>query len=79
MLRVGLDLGIYELIANSTGPVTAAQVAEKTKADLVLTERIMRNLAAITHVDEVGASVYRANKVTKAFASPKGIHLGNFA
>ncbi len=54
-------------------------MADETEADLVLIERILRNLAALGHVDETGPGSYKANKVTKAFTTHKGVNLAKFS
>ena len=38
----------------------------------------MRNLAAIDAVDEVGTEEYKASKISRAFAQPKGISGAKF-
>ena len=79
VLRVGLELGIYDLLVQRESAVESLDVAKATGADAVLTERILRNLAALGHVDETGDRGYAANKITKAFTTPKGISGANFS
>ncbi|KAF3022577.1 hypothetical protein E8E14_013322 [Neopestalotiopsis sp. 37M] len=63
--HVGIDLGIFKLLTASSDHLTVGVVAEKTGADIQLTNRILRFLAAIGAVDEVGKDQYAANHVTK--------------
>ena len=79
ILRLGLDLGIYELLVNRNDAVTVDEVSKEVKADKQLMERVFRNLAAMGHVDEAGNGAYKANKVTRAFTTPKGVHLASFS
>ena len=76
---MALDLGIYDLISRGSQAIECREVADETKADLVLIERILRNLAALGHIDETGVGAYKANKVTKAFTTQKGINLAKFS
>ena len=73
ILRLGLDLGIYERLVQCQDTLNSNDIAKETGADPVLVERILRNLAALDHVEEVGHDTYRANKITKAFTTPKGV------
>lgn len=73
MMEVGNDLSLYKYLVERKEPTTTDEAATATKCDPVLMRRILRNLAAADHVDEVDADVFVANKLTAALASPKGI------
>lgn len=53
--------------------MTTDELAKETKADPALMKRILRNLAAFTHVDELDVDLFTANKFSKAFTHPKGV------
>lgn len=78
MLRVALDLGIYDLLVKRGTAVDSQDIAKEKGVDPVLMERIMRNLAAANHVAEVGPSRYAANKASRAFTTAKGISMATF-
>ncbi len=59
--------------------MTTGEVAKEAKADPVLMARILRNLAAFGHIDEVGADKFQANKFSRAFTTTKGISLAKFS
>ncbi|KAK4907421.1 hypothetical protein LTR49_023567 [Elasticomyces elasticus] len=73
ILRLGLDLGIYKLLAENKRALDSRTIAMQTGANLVLVERVMRNLAGLGHVEERGENAFAANKFTRAFNSDKGI------
>ena len=52
---------------------SSEDVAAATGADPVLMRRILRNLAALGHVDEVDANQYRANKFSRVFTTKHGV------
>ncbi|KAK3314586.1 O-methyl transferase B [Apodospora peruviana] len=64
-VKIGFDLGIFKLLAASEGGLTVDEVSQKTGADTELTNRILRFLASIDAVDEIGKDRYAANHVTK--------------
>ena len=79
MLRLALDLGLYETLVQNGKSMSTEELAEKAKADPALMKRIMRNLAAVSHVDETGEDMFVANKITKAFTSSKGVNGAKFS
>jgi hypothetical protein len=66
-------LNIFKIIVDSKEPPTLESLAKTTDADSVLLGRIMRGLCAIHAVEDVGEEKYAPTKLTRAFASRKGI------
>ncbi len=79
MLQVGLDLGIYDTLTHHSSPMSCRDIVSEGQVDLTLLERILRNLAALGHIDEAEPGTYQANKVTTAFTTPKGVNLARFS
>lgn len=87
MHNLAMDLGIHaylvsgrlhgsihgEMNGETTDVASSEEVAKATSADPVLMQRIMRNLAALGHVEEVDVDSYRAGKFSKAFTTTAGI------
>ena len=59
--------------------MTTEELARETKADPALMKRVLRNLAALSHIDEVDDDVFMANKFSKAFTLPKGVGGAKFS
>ncbi|KAF2870881.1 O-methyltransferase-domain-containing protein [Massariosphaeria phaeospora] len=72
LIKIGVDLGIFRLIAEAEDPTTLDQLSKSIQIERVLLERIMRGLVAIDAVDETGPQLYGPTNTTKAFASTKG-------
>ncbi|OKL55915.1 hypothetical protein UA08_08822 [Talaromyces atroroseus] len=72
MAMVAVDLGLFrKLAALELGSSrTVSQLAEDTGADVNLLERILRYLASISYVQEVGPDRYTASKLTHMLANP---------
>ena len=74
LLRLGLELGIFDILAKSTGSLDVARLAKETGvADQTLLSRILRALGSMNAVGEVGIDTYMATNFTRAFTSLKGI------
>ncbi|RYP65821.1 hypothetical protein DL771_008122 [Monosporascus sp. 5C6A] len=73
LLKMGIDLGIFRKLVNSTTSTTLGELVAASGADAVLLARIMRGLSSIHAVDEVGVELYEPNKVTRAFTTVKGV------
>ena len=72
-VRIAIGANIFEVMGKSDGPLTAQQIMEGSKADEDLTGRILRYLASMDAVAEVGSESYELTKIGRAFTSPKGI------
>jgi len=73
LLKIGTDLGVFDKIVHSTGPVSLSKLASRTNADGTLLARIMRGLVSMGAVDEADTEVYSPTKVTRAFTGLKGV------
>ena len=69
-LRVLAELKVFKILAEAGNTIAASQLAEITSCDELLLVRCMRAACAVHFVDEAGINEYRANKVTRAFATP---------
>ncbi|KAJ5748752.1 uncharacterized protein N7511_010448 [Penicillium nucicola] len=72
MLRVGQDLGIFDLLSKTEVSISVAQVAERVDAAPELLERVLRHLGATNTIKETGPNEYTANDVTQILGSPFG-------
>ncbi|KAI4095372.1 MAG: hypothetical protein LQ344_001670 [Seirophora lacunosa] len=70
LLQVGINLDLFNILDRSREPVTTRALAEQTGADPALLQRILRFLAAIPAIKEVGPSLFTANKLTKTLTVP---------
>ncbi|KJZ69766.1 hypothetical protein HIM_10849 [Hirsutella minnesotensis 3608] len=65
MIQVGLDLGIFEILASSPGALTVEEVAAKASADAQLIRRILRYYNVINVAREVSVDKYEATNTTR--------------
>ncbi|PKY07885.1 S-adenosyl-L-methionine-dependent methyltransferase [Aspergillus campestris IBT 28561] len=72
LIKMGIDLGIFRTLVDSSSPVTLGELVAASGADEVLLARIMRGLSSIHAVNEAGIERYEPNKVTRAFTTVKG-------
>lgn len=68
-----MDLGIFSLIANRQAPFRLQELVQATKVEEAFLERLLRGLASIGAIKEIGDDQYGPSKITIAFASQKGI------
>ncbi|KAL9600392.1 MAG: hypothetical protein Q9219_003242 [cf. Caloplaca sp. 3 TL-2023] len=73
LIRVAVDIGLFEVLNKSQLPLNAQRLAEKTNTELLLLERILRGLVALHAIEEVNAEDYGPTKISEAFATPKGV------
>ncbi|GKZ29847.1 hypothetical protein AbraIFM66950_006708 [Aspergillus brasiliensis] len=64
-VRIAMDLGIFSTLSERDGPVTLEDLAATKRADLVLTERVLRVLAGIGYVAEHDVRVYTSTTMTR--------------
>lgn len=72
MLSLAMDLGIHDYLVRSDCSVSSEDVAKATGTDVVLMQRILRNLAGLGHIGETDVNRYCSNKFSKAFTTPGG-------
>ncbi|KAF1952674.1 hypothetical protein CC80DRAFT_552172 [Byssothecium circinans] len=53
LIKIGVDLKIFKQLCESKEPVTLSQIAEKTKCEAALLERIMKGLTSFP-INDVG-------------------------
>lgn len=69
--RVASDLKLFEILSQKEGStVSTKQLAETTNADQVLLGRILRYLASVGMVEEVGEDEWTATNITKTLSVP---------
>ena len=73
LIRLALDLKVFEILVKNQGPIGTKALAKETSADPTLLQRILRALAAIGAVGQSGPDEFVATKFSKAFTTPKGI------
>ncbi|MCJ1329290.1 hypothetical protein MMC10_005969 [Thelotrema lepadinum] len=76
VVRVGIDLKIFDTLAASGGPSSLEDLVKETGAAPVLLGRILRHLASTAAIVKTKKDEYAANNVTKALAKP-GFHFDN--
>lgn len=70
VVKIGCDLGIFKSLSATNDPISVDQFANKTGADSLLLERILRYLASLRIVTETGKAEYTANQTTRTLADP---------
>ena len=73
LIRIAIHLNIFGILSESERPLSASEIAEMTRVDVVLLERVLRGLAAMEAVAQVNIDSYAATKISKAFTTPKGV------
>ncbi|KAK4206968.1 hypothetical protein QBC37DRAFT_105079 [Rhypophila decipiens] len=71
LVKLGIDLGIFESLSASKAPLSSAQLAEPTGAEPELVNRITRYLVANRFVAEVGPDSFTARKSTHTLADKR--------
>ncbi|KAI0157909.1 putative O-methyltransferase [Hypoxylon sp. FL1284] len=74
--RVAVDLGLFKYILHHDGPVTSQELAAQSGGEELLIIRILRPLAAMRFVKEVGERTWEATPITKAMTI-EGIAAGH--
>ncbi|KAH8751347.1 O-methyl transferase B [Diaporthe sp. PMI_573] len=64
-VQVGIDLGLFKLLAQSDDALPIEQISKKTSADQQLMTRILRYLAAMGAIRELAKGRYTSNRVTQ--------------
>ncbi|MCJ1401979.1 hypothetical protein MMC11_005196 [Xylographa trunciseda] len=70
-LRMGVELRLFHILVERNGtPISAAELADISKAELLLVVRIMRVISAIGFAKEAGVQSYVATPLTTAISTP---------
>ncbi|KAI1078166.1 S-adenosyl-L-methionine-dependent methyltransferase [Whalleya microplaca] len=64
-VQVGINLGLFRHLVESSEPLTVDRIAEKTKAEPQLLSRLLRYLVAIGVVGETSRGQYTVNQTTR--------------
>jgi demethylsterigmatocystin 6-O-methyltransferase len=70
VVKIGIDLKIFELVAASDSSITLDHLQEKTGAAKALLGRILRYLASFHLVQETGVDSFASTNATKVLANP---------
>ncbi|KAF2186417.1 putative O-methyltransferase [Zopfia rhizophila CBS 207.26] len=68
--RVAVDLKLFNLIAESSGPISAVDLAKASSGAENLIVRLLRPLAALGFVQEVGENKWTATPITHVMSAP---------
>ncbi|KAK0665928.1 S-adenosyl-L-methionine-dependent methyltransferase [Cercophora samala] len=67
LARVGVDIGLFPLLVASKG-CSSVDLAEKTKVDLVLMQRLLRYYQSVGMILQTGPDDFAANNITDTLA-----------
>ncbi|TQV91602.1 sterigmatocystin 8-O-methyltransferase [Cordyceps javanica] len=67
--RIAIGMGLFKLIADSDGPISSKQLAEKSGSEELLIIRTLRPLASVGVVKEAGERQWEPTPVTHAMAT----------
>ncbi|ROV95171.1 hypothetical protein VMCG_08553 [Cytospora schulzeri] len=67
--RIAVDLGLFKYVVAHDGPVTSEELASLSGGEELLIIRILRPLASVGFIDEVGERTWQATPVTEAMAT----------
>jgi len=70
VVKIGIDLKVFELVAASHSSVTLDHLQKETGAAKVLLGRILRYLASFNLIQETGVDSFASTNATKALANP---------
>jgi demethylsterigmatocystin 6-O-methyltransferase len=70
MIKTGFDLGLFKLLSGRKEPTSTEEIAKLNGGDPALISRILRFLASIRVIQEVGQGIFEANKTTRHLADP---------
>ncbi|SPO07028.1 related to O-methyltransferase B [Cephalotrichum gorgonifer] len=71
-LTVGIDTGLFAALAEDGGsPKTAQDLAKKLHIDPPLLCRLMRHIASMGYIDEVGADTYKPTNFSSSLTIPE--------
>ncbi|KAI4149189.1 MAG: hypothetical protein L6R39_002571 [Caloplaca ligustica] len=70
ILQIGINLDLFNILTKSGKPMTTGALAQSSGADPALLQRILRFLAAIPAIKEVGPGLFAANNLSKTLTVP---------
>ncbi|CAG7925031.1 unnamed protein product [Penicillium olsonii] len=70
MVRIGLDLDLFNILSQAGGPLSVAEIAAKVGAAPTLTGRILRYLNSVRAIGETSKDHFEANNITRSLSDP---------
>ncbi|KAI0505343.1 sterigmatocystin 8-O-methyltransferase [Xylaria bambusicola] len=67
-VKIAIEMNVIEHIVKATGPITSDELAKLTNAEELLISRVLRVIASVGLVANVGDRTWQATPVTKAMA-----------
>ncbi|KAI4180203.1 MAG: hypothetical protein L6R41_007395 [Letrouitia leprolyta] len=78
LVLVAVETGIFKFLNESPEPLNAETLAKNTNVEVTLLERILRGLAAMDAVEEIGEDGYAPTNLSRAFTTVKGDSTTNY-
>ena len=72
-IKIAIDLDLFNILVKSNTPKSTEEFANITGADRTLLGRILRGLASIHVIEEVGEELYKVAKISRSFTGTKGV------
>ncbi|KAF2092637.1 O-methyltransferase [Rhizodiscina lignyota] len=69
VIRIGIELKLFEIISAGSKPLTTGEIAEKVNAAPPLLRRILRYMASMGMIQEAGPDTFRCIKATQNLAT----------
>ncbi|KAI7778872.1 hypothetical protein LA080_001563 [Diaporthe eres] len=69
--QIAEDLKLFQILAESTHPLTVDELSSKTGVEASLLRRILRYLASVDQNQETSQDTFAANKTTETLARPE--------
>ncbi|QLI74708.1 Demethylsterigmatocystin 6-O-methyltransferase [Metarhizium brunneum] len=70
LVRIGCDLRLFDILAESPTPLSVDVLSQKTGAAPTLLGRVLRYLSSHGVIKEIGKNTFTNNKITKTFTYP---------
>ena len=70
VLQIGINLDLFNILTSASEPLSASVLAAQTGAEPALLQRILRFLAAMPAIKEVGPGLFTANNLTRTLKIP---------
>ncbi len=78
MTKVGLDLGVFELLSKADSPLSVDDIAKASGGDPAMLGRILRYLSSHSVIEETSVDHFTANNVTRNLTDPAAHGAVNF-
>jgi Mn-dependent DtxR family transcriptional regulator len=67
---VGVESGLFNLMAKETGPTKVHDIAGALGVDPALLSRLMRHISAMGYIKEIGPDEYKSTNFSRALTIP---------